>query len=60
MAVPFYQSLGWEMIDGPVLCEQPGGTINLSEAFPENPAMVVSLAGDMLPPRTVDLCGYPW
>ena len=60
MAVPFYRTLGWETIEGPVLCEQPDGTINLTEAFPENPAMVVLPAGGQLPRGTVDLCGYPW
>jgi GNAT superfamily N-acetyltransferase len=60
MAVPFYQSLGWQVIAGPVLCDQPAGKINLTEVLPERPAMVVLPAGRDLPRGAVDLCGLPF
>lgn len=60
MAVPFYRSLGWRAIAGPVLCEQPGGTVNLTETLPNNPAMVLLPVGGQVPRGTVDLCGFPW
>lgn len=34
MAVPFYRGLGWEAIYGPVLCEQPDGSISYTEVIP--------------------------
>jgi aminoglycoside 2'-N-acetyltransferase I len=61
MAVPFYRSLGWKVIKGPVLCEGPdGGVFNYTERLPQCPAMVLVPAAGQLPVGTVDLCGLPW
>ncbi len=60
MAVPFYESLGWRAIEGPVSCDQPGGKLVVSEALPQNPFMALVPAGQKLPRGPVDLCGLPW
>ena len=61
MAVPFYRSLGWEAINGPVLCEGPGGgVVDYAELKPRCSAMALVPAGGRLPVGTVDLCGLPW
>ena len=60
MAVPFYRKLGWQVLTGPVFCEQPGRTANYTEEFPQCPAMVVMPDGSPAPSGPVDLCGLPW
>ena len=59
MAVPLYQRLGWQIFDGPVLCEQPAGTLNYTELMPGHPPMVLLPAGG-LSRGTIDMCGLPW
>jgi GNAT superfamily N-acetyltransferase len=48
MAIPFYEHLGWEVFKGPILCEQPGRTINYTEWMPQTPAMILTLTGSKL------------
>jgi hypothetical protein len=60
MAVSFYRNRGWQALSGPVFCEQPGGTTNYTESFPQCPAMVLMPEGSPLPAGPVDLCGLPW
>jgi GNAT superfamily N-acetyltransferase len=61
MAVPFYRSLGWRAVDGPVTCEQPAGRVNLTEMLPANPIMVLLRpTGGVMPQGPIDLCGLPW
>ena len=61
MAVPFYESLGWRAVDGPVYCDQPSGKLNVSEKLPKNPIMVLLPPGRHdLPRGPVDLCGLPF
>lgn len=61
MAVPFYESLGWCAIRGPVTCDQPSGRINYTEALPTAPVMVLRLrASAELPVGPVDVQGFPW
>jgi aminoglycoside 2'-N-acetyltransferase I len=60
MAVPFYQSLGWQIVEGPVFCDQPAGKLNVTEALPHNPIMVLLPAGRDLPRDPIDLCGLPF
>lgn len=61
MAVPFYESLGWQAIPGPVTCEQPGGAINYTETLPTAPVMVLALRERaVLPAGPVRLHGFPW
>lgn len=60
MGVPLYTGLGWQAIPGPVFCEQPGGKLNFTQAFPREPAMVLMPRGRAAPQGQVDLCGLPW
>ena len=60
MAVPFYESLGWRAIEGPVTCDQPSGKLEVSTALLQNPFMVIVPTGQELPRGPVDLCGLPW
>ena len=59
MAVPLYQGLGWQIFDGPVLCEQPDGPINYTELMPGHPPMVLLPAGGTAS-GAIDMCGLPW
>jgi hypothetical protein len=62
MAVPFYESLGWRRIEGPVTCEQPGGRIVYTETLPPSaPVMALALHDSAeLPRGPVDVAGLPW
>jgi GNAT superfamily N-acetyltransferase len=62
MAVPFYESLGWREVDGPVTCEQPGGRIDYTEKLPSTaPVMALALRGPRdLPSGRIDVQGRPW
>ena len=61
MAVPFYVSLGWRAVLGPVTCEQPSGRISYTETLPTAPVMVLALrpSGDW-PDGPVEVQGLPW
>jgi GNAT superfamily N-acetyltransferase len=61
MAVPFYETLGWRAIPGPVTCEQPGGRIDYTAALPTAPVMVLPLReGANAPAGPVHVPGFPW
>jgi GNAT superfamily N-acetyltransferase len=61
MAVPFYESLGWRAIRGPVTCDQPSGRIDYTDALPTAPVMVLGLRPSAdLPAGPVDVRGLPW
>jgi len=61
MAVPFYESLGWQAIPGPVTCEQPEGRIDYTETLPTAPVMAFALRTSAeLPAGSVRLRGLPW
>ena len=61
MAVPFYESLGWLAVDGPVVCDQPGGRINYTERLPMAPVMVRMTDPQIPPPSgAIDVMGPPW
>jgi GNAT superfamily N-acetyltransferase len=61
MAVPFYESLGWRAVRGPVTCDQPGGRIDYTEALPTAPVMVLGLRPSVEPPTgAIDVRGLPW
>ena len=53
--VPYYSRLGWQVVPGPLLVEQPQGKI----IFPTT-TMVLPLTGKPWPAGTIDLCGLPW
>jgi aminoglycoside 2'-N-acetyltransferase I len=61
MAVPFYESLGWRPLRGPVTCEQPGGRIDYTTTLPTAPVMVLELReGAVFPAGPIDVPGLPW
>jgi GNAT superfamily N-acetyltransferase len=61
MAVPFYESLGWRAIRGPVTCDQPGGRIDYTRTLPTAPVMVLALRPSAdLPAGPIDVHGLPW
>jgi GNAT superfamily N-acetyltransferase len=61
MAVPFYESLGWQAVEGPVICEQPGGRINYTERLPMAPVMARMRDPRLRPPSSaIDVMGPPW
>ena len=61
MAVPFYESLGWRAIRGPVTCDQPTGRIDYTDTLPTAPVMVLALRPSAhLPTGEVDVQGLPW
>jgi GNAT superfamily N-acetyltransferase len=62
MAVPFYESLGWQPLRGTVTCEQPGGRINYTETLPPTaPVMALALRDDVeLPSGDVSVPSFPW
>lgn len=60
MAVPFYQSLGWQVFSGRLLCEQPGGVINYTELLPAQPPMLQWPQETRREIASVDMCGLPW
>ena len=53
--VPYYRRFGWELVEGPLTFDQPGGKATYREA-----AMVLRCAGKDWPGGTIDLCGLPW
>lgn len=60
MAVPFYQSLGWQIVEGPIWFDQPGGKLDLCAVLPDRPGMVLLPEGGTLPRGPFDLCGLPF
>ena len=52
---PFYRRLGWELVPGPLVFDQPGGKVT----FPDL-TMVLPFAGRVWPQGTIDLRGLPW
>ena len=53
--VPFYRSLGWQLVEPGVLIDQPGGKI-LSPV----PVMVLPFKDEPWPAERVDLDSLPW
>lgn len=60
MAVPFYERLGWRIVAGPILFDQPSGQQDLTVVLPERPAMVLLPDGRAMPGGPIDLCGLPF
>lgn len=53
--VPFYQRLGWRLIDAPVFFDQPGGKMQS-----DCPVMYLPCTKPYFPWGDVNICGYPW
>jgi hypothetical protein len=59
MGVPRYTHLGWQIVDGPLVCAQPDGPLNWTTTYPEMPGMAWSCRPE-LPRGPIDLQGLPW
>jgi aminoglycoside 2'-N-acetyltransferase I len=53
--MPFYRKLSWQVVEGPLVFDQPGGKVTLTGV-----AMVLSCVGKKWPQGMIDLCGLPW
>ena len=53
--IPFYSRLGWQVVEGPLMFDQPGGKVVFDDV-----TMVLPCAGENWPEGTIDLCGLPW
>ena len=53
--IPFYHRLGWQVVEGPLMFDQPGGKVVFDDV-----TMVLPCAGENWPEGTIDLCGLPW
>jgi GNAT superfamily N-acetyltransferase len=60
MGVPFYLSLGWQIVEGPVWIDQPSGRLDRAVIAPDRPTMVLLPEGAALPQGPIDLCGLPF
>jgi hypothetical protein len=60
MAVPFYQNLGWQIVEGPIWFDQPNGKLDLCVVLPDRPGMALLPEGGTLPSGPFDLCGLPF
>lgn len=53
--VPFYQRLGWQAVDGPLVFDQPGGKVQLT-----GEVMIRAFRGRPWPSGVIDMRGLPW
>jgi GNAT superfamily N-acetyltransferase len=53
----FYEHLGWDVAEGPIVCEQPNGRVSLEREV----AVSLACQGDAeWPSGSIDLGGNPW
>jgi hypothetical protein len=52
---PFYQNLGWQVVNGPLVFEQPGVRL----MWPLS-VMILPCRGTEWPDGVIDLRGLPW
>jgi GNAT superfamily N-acetyltransferase len=61
MGQPVYARLGWQVLAGPLRCDQPEAPLVWTDAFPDKPAMAWPCPGRTLPVEAeIDLNGLPW
>jgi GNAT superfamily N-acetyltransferase len=60
MGHPVYARLGWQVVVGPLRCDQPDAPLVWTDVFPDKPAMAWACNGRALPDGEVDLNGLPW
>jgi GNAT superfamily N-acetyltransferase len=53
--IPFYGRLGWHVVEGPLVFDQPDGKVVFDDV-----TMVLPCASEFWPAGTIDLCGLPW
>ena len=51
----FYAGLGWQVVKGPLLVDQPSGKVELKAV-----TMILPCAQQTWPEGVIDLCGLPW
>jgi predicted N-acetyltransferase YhbS len=54
-AEPFYRTLGWREVAGPLAFDQPQGKVTFHDM-----TMILPCVRQDWPPGTIDLCGLPW
>jgi len=52
---PFYRKLGWRMVPGPLIVDQPRGKVTF-----DGVTMILPCVRQDWPSGTIDLCGLPW
>jgi GNAT superfamily N-acetyltransferase len=52
---PFYHKLGWQIVEEPLVYDQPSGKVNLDGAV-----MILPCRERAWPMGPIDLCGFPW
>jgi hypothetical protein len=52
---PYYGRLGWQVVPGPLLIDQPQGKVAMLATI-----MVLRFDETPWPAGTIDLCGLPW
>ena len=52
---PFYERLGWRVVDGPLVFDQPTGKVTFGDV-----TMVLPCLRSEWPTGTIDLRGLPW
>lgn len=55
--IPFYEALGWQVVDGPTSFEQTTGQQTFSDDIL---TMIYACSGKPWPGGAIDLCGMPW
>jgi aminoglycoside 2'-N-acetyltransferase I len=53
--IPFYGRLGWQVVEGPLVFDQPGGKVVFDEV-----TMVLPCTGEEWSEGEIDLCGLQW
>jgi aminoglycoside 2'-N-acetyltransferase I len=53
--IPYYSRLGWQVVQGPLMADQPQGKVTM-----EHIVMILPCVRKAWPPGAIDLCGLPW
>lgn len=55
--MPYYAKLGWQLVKGPLMFDQPKGKITFEDS---TKIMILPCGTSDWPPGVIDLCGPPW
>jgi hypothetical protein len=55
--MPYYGKLGWQIVPGPLMFDQPKGKITFDDS---TKIMILPCNKHDWPPGVIDLCGLPW
>jgi len=53
--IPYYRKLGWQVVEGPLVFNQPGGKLTFDDV-----TMILPCTKSDWLPGVIDLCGPPW